>query len=94
MKLVAQNGPEETGLGAFRVAQQFQAFASRLFQHAAHHIIGLGTAGHVFHAFRVQAQDVAADFFVKTRAGFLTQAFQFQQFGQHRRRAVNVFKRV
>ena len=94
MKLVPQNRPQETSLSAFRVAQQGQAFTGGLFQHAADHVVGLGTAGHVFHAFRVQPQNIAADFFIKTRTGFLAQAFGFEQLGQHRRCAVDVFKRV
>ena len=43
---------------------------------------------------RVQAQDIAANFFIKTGAGLLSQAFQFQQFGQDRRRAVHAAERV
>ena len=94
MKLVAQHGPQKARLGAFSMAQQPQALAGRLFQHAANHFIGFRAAGHVFHAFRVQPQDVAAHFFIETRAGFLAQAFGLQQAGQHRRRAIHLGKRV
>ena len=94
MKLVTQYGPQKAGFCAFGIAQQLQAFARRLFQHAAHHVVGLGTAGNVFHTFRVKPQDVASDLFIKASAGFLTQTFGLQQPGQHRRRAVHAGKWV
>ena len=94
VKLVTQHRPEKTRLGAFSFAQQFEALASGLFQHPADHLIGFRAAAHVIHAFRVQPQDFTTDFFIKSGTSFLPQAFRFQQFGQHRRRAVQRIKRV
>ena len=94
VQLVAQNGPQKARLGAFGFAQKFQALAGRLFEHAADYIIGLGATGHIVHGLRVQAQDVAALFFVKACAGFLAQTFGLQQTGQHWRRGIERGKRV
>ena len=71
VQLVAQNSPQKAWLRAFGFAQKFEPLASRLFEHAADHIIGLGATRHIVHGLRIQPQDVAALFFVKASAGFL-----------------------
>ena len=98
VELVAQNRPEEARLGAFGVAQQLQALGGRLLEHAAHHLVSLGAAGHIVARTvggrGVKTQDVAPDFLVETGPGFLPQVAQGHELGQHRRGAEVAVERV
>ena len=94
MEAVAQNGPQKLALRAFGIAQELEALGSRLFQHAAIHLVGLLAAGHVLFGFQVKPQNVTADLLVEPCLGFLAQIAQVEQLLQDGRRAKALVERV
>ena len=98
VELVTQDGPQETRLGAFGVAQQLQTLRSGLLEHAAHHFVGLGAAGYIvalaIGGCWVETQDVSPHLLVETGTGFLSQVAPGHQFGEHGRRGEIGVERV
>ena len=94
MEGVAQNGPQELALRALGVAQQLEAFGSRLFQHAGVDLVGLLPGRHVVLRFQFKAQHVAPDLLEESGLGLLAQVAHFQQGLQNVGRAKAGIERV
>ena len=94
MERVAQDRPQELRLRIGRFAQQLQALGRRLLQDAVDDGVGLGAAGHVGAARRVEALDVLADLLVEAGTGLLAQRALLDQAADDGRRRVARIERI